>query len=130
MSLELVAALVSLGAGSYIAGLLKGAYARIKERDAVIDSQAKELKAYQNKLAEKQGLTPIFDETGAIVISQPPDNSPFQILRPPYQQAEIEWEAEEQANKPPTVAQTFGAFVPELTDEQKAAMSEKYKQEN
>ncbi len=123
----LVAALfVTAAYAFYTAGRLLERTKRLKDRDEALAKLESASRAYQNKIVERRGYSPLFDETGVILTPVPVDSSPPQILRPPFAQAEINWEEEEENEKPLTAAEVFKPYVPELTDAQKAEMRAMY----
>lgn len=126
MSPELVAALMlTLTALAFTVGQLIERGKRLKELQTLLAQTHLEKRAFENQLLVRQGSPPIFSEGGIVNLEHiPSDVSANQILRPPFAQAELDWENEEQ--KPLNAVQTLGAFVPELSEEEKAAMLTKY----
>jgi hypothetical protein len=119
----LVSALViAVAAFAYIAGRLLERGKTVTRLESLLDTERRESRAYLNQLLTKTGQA-IFDEKGEPVINRPPDNSPAVSLRPPFAQAELDWEAEEEAKKPITASQVF---VPPLTNEEKQRMQKEY----
>lgn len=112
---------------AYVAGRLFERNVRIKEKDALINELSLTLKAYQNRAVENTGDAPIFSEQG-IVLSKPAivsDNAPVQFIRPPFAQAESDWEDEEEAKKQ-SLAANFGIQVPPLSNEEKERIKQTY----
>lgn len=127
--LQLVSALMLAVAclATYLAGRLLERDVRIKEKDGLISELSLTVKAYQNRAVESTGDAPIFNEQG-IVLSKPAivnDNTPVQFIRPPFAQAEADWEAEEEV-KQRSLAANFGIQVPPLSEEAKERIKQTY----
>lgn len=127
--LQLVSALMLAVAclATYLAGRLFERDKRLTELQTLLAQVHLEKRAYINQLLVNKGQTPIFGEKGQIIaLEHVPDNtSVTQILRPPFAQAEADWEAEEEAEKQ-SLAAHFGARVPPLSEEDKQRMRQSY----
>lgn len=102
---------------AYVLGRLSELTKRLKETQTLLAHTHLEMRAYQNQLLVRQGSPPIFKENGAINLSRVPDETPImQIMRPPFAQAELDWEDEENEKKV-----TLKSFLPTppLTDADK-----------
>lgn len=102
---------------------------QFKVRLADANTSLAELKAVNrgltNRLLAREGVSPVFTEDG-VQIDRVPDNAPFAVMKPPFAAAQDRWEREDQERHPMTLAQATGAVVPDLTDEQRAAMLGRY----
>lgn len=111
---------------AYCVGLLKERSSRITELHTLLAQTHLEKRAFENQLLVKQGSPPIFKENGVIALEHVPDDVPLmQILKPPFAQAELDWEEEEKESI--SVDKAFKTFVPPLTEEQKADIAQRYK---
>lgn len=100
VTIILVATIALLaGASGYLLGTLREREIRLTDAQAGLTAREEAIKAYQNRLLERQGVAPIFNEGGEIVLDG--EKLPFKahILRPPFAQAEYDWEEEDEANR-------------------------------
>lgn len=112
---------------AYLAGRLSERNARLTELQVSFAETRREKRALENHLLTRQGMSPIYKEDGTVAVEHLvfPDNPVMQILKPPFAAAEEQWEREEQESKTFT-AQSVGAIVPPLSDEDKEAMRRRH----
>jgi hypothetical protein len=119
---------LSLVLGAYFYGKLQGLVASDKAKSSEITGLKLENAALLNRLTLKEGSAPIFDEKGNIVITPPgyTSNPVMTILRPPFAQAEHDWEQEEIENRPPAMSDLGSVFVSDLSEAEKERLRNTY----
>ena len=124
LELSIVALLCFAAGSAYLLGRLFERDKRVAEKDAQITILKQSNQAYQNQLLTRQGSPPIFESDGTIRIEQVVSDSPLiGIMRPPFAQAELDWDDEEQEIQRSVAA---NPLVPALTDKQKAEILRVY----
>lgn len=118
-----VALLLVTAVSAFIAGRLIECGKRLVETQGWLAESRLETKAYQNQSFAKQGMPPLFASDGTVKFDDSIDNTPVsQILRPPFAQAELDWENEEELPITSNQALRSFTYITPLTDEQKSEM--------
>jgi hypothetical protein len=124
MELALLATTLPLvGALGYLIGQLRERVALIADKDKRIDKLETANAALLNRLTIREGATPVFDEKGNVVITPLLNDNPVVFhIKPPFAQAEAEWEQEELDNRPPAMSD----FTKPLSEAEKERLRNTY----
>lgn len=91
-----------------------------------------ERRALTNRLFAREGVSPIeYDADGsALPQADTGSDSPNQILRPPFAQAELDWEAEDETIRPLSMRDITEPSIPPLTERQKQELTNRIRAMN